>query len=261
MFNLNISVPELETHFIVFLRITAVLFTIPVFDSRSIPVVFKGGLALAICVILHSVTRDAQWALPQNGVLFVIGAMREITIGIIMGMSVKLVFGGIQLAGQFVGLQMGFAIGNVMDPVTGAQASYMGQLKNLIAILVFLAVDAHHWFLRGLKESFYLVPPFQFQFTDSLAEHLIRTTGNMFIICLKIGAPVMVALLLTSVALGFLARTVPQMNIFIVAFPIKIMVGLLFIGICLPYTVNFLGHLFSNMGKNLSLLLRCMGSF
>jgi flagellar biosynthetic protein FliR len=135
----------------------------------------------------------------------------------------------------------------------------VAQLKNLIAMLIFLAINAHHWFLRSLVESFRLVPPFGFHYSASLMEYLMQLGGNMFLIAIKVGAPVMVALLLTSVALGLVARTVPQMNIFIVAFPLKIVIGLLFLAFSLPYLLSFLKHLFGGLGNDILMLLKTVG--
>jgi len=232
--------------------------TVPLFDSRNIPVLFKAGLSLSTSIILFSVVRPDNIPFITKLIPFGIGMLGEIILGVIIGLSVRLIFAGIQLAGQLVGYQMGFGIVNVMDPQTSAQVSVIAQLKYLIAMLIFLAVNAHHWFLRALVESFRLVPPLDFQFNNSLLEQLMGVANNMFVIAIKIGAPMVVSLLLTSVSLGLVARTVPQINIFIVAFPLKIAVGLLFLGLSLPYLSSFLGGIFGHLGSDILFLLRAM---
>lgn len=259
MTNFSISLPQLQMFFLVFLRVIAILMTVPVFSSKNIPLLFRVGLGFSITVLLIPLLKISEISFLPDVIPFGIGVLSELALGITIGLSVRLVFAGIQLAGQLAGFQMGFAIVNVMDPLTSAQVSIVAQLKYLIAILIFLAINAHHWFLRALVESFRLVPPFGFHFSASLMEYLMRLGGNMFLIAIKVAAPVMVALLLTSVALGLVARTVPQMNIFIVAFPLKIVIGLLFLAFSLPYLLSFLKQLFGGLGNDILLLLKAVG--
>jgi flagellar biosynthetic protein FliR len=189
---------------------------------------------------------------------FGLGVIGEIILGVTIGLSVRLLFAGIQLAGQLAGFQMGLAIVNVMDPQTSAQVPILAQFNNLIAMMVFLAINAHHWFLRSLMESFRLVPPFNFTLNYSLVEHLMMLGGNMFIIALKIGAPIIATMLITSVALGLIARTVPQMHIFIVAMPLKILIGLLMLSLTAPYLSSFLHEVFRGLGRDIFLILKTM---
>ena len=254
----NISLPQLQIFFLIFLRVGAIMMFIPVFDSRNIPVLFKAGLAFSVSILLFPILKLNDIPFITSTIPFGIGVIGEIMLGAVIGLSVKLIFAGIQLAGQLAGFQMGLSIANVMDPVTSAQISIIAQLNNLMAMLIFLTINAHHMFLRALAESFRLIPPFDVQFSNSLIEHLISLSGNMFIIAIKVGAPVIVALLLTNVAFGLIARTVPQMNIFLVAMPIQIVVGLLFLAFALPYLLPFFRQIFNESGRDILLLLRAM---
>jgi len=173
-------------------------------------------------------------------------------------MFVRMIFAGIQLAGQLAGYQMGLAIANVLDPATSGQFPIISQIYNLIAMLIFITINAHHWFLRAIKESFTLVPPLGFQFSSSLADQLVSLSGNIFVIAVKVGAPIIVVLLLTSVASGLIARTVPQMNVFIVAMPLKIAVGLLFLILSIPYLVVFLRQIFHDFGSSIMFIMKAM---
>jgi flagellar biosynthetic protein FliR len=258
MDELNISLPQLQMFFLVFLRVTSIMMTVPLFESPNIPLLFKVGLSVTVSIILFPILKLNNTPFISEIIPFAIGVAGEIILGVIIGLSVRLIFAGIQLAGQLVGFQMGFAIVSIMDPLTSARVSVIAHLNNLIGMLVFLSINAHHWFLRGLVESFRLVPPFEFQFSNSLMQRLTSLTGNMFVISIKIGAPVIAVLLLTSVAFGLIARTSPQMNIMIVAMPLKILVGLLFFGISIPYVISFLRQLFNGLGNDFFLLLRSM---
>lgn len=259
MLALNLSLGQLQAFMVIFFRVSAILFAAPVFDSRNIPLLFKVGLAISVSLLLYPMVHLDTTTALTNIVSFAFWVGAEIAVGVVIGMSVKMFFTGIQLAGQFAGFQMGLAIANVMDPATSAQLPILAQFKNLFAVLIFLVTNAHHWFFRALVESFTLVPPFQIQVHDNLFAAVMAMAANIFIIAVKIGAPVMGAMLITSVAFGLLARTVPQMNVFIVAMPVKIILGLIFLSISLPYIAAFLGDRFTYLGRDIVHLMKLMG--
>jgi flagellar biosynthetic protein FliR len=247
---------QLQMFFLIFLRVGAILMSMPIFKSKSIPVLFKFGLALAASIILFPLLDLKAFPVLANLGNFVIGAIGEILLGITIGMAVNLIFVGLQMAGQISGYQMGMALARVMDPSAGQQVPLLAQFFQLFAFLIFLSINAHHWFLMALADSFQLVPPFGFKISGSLIEQLIHIAGNMFVIAIKVGAPVIAALLLTSVAFGLIARTVPQMNVLFVAMPLKIIIGLLFIGFSLPYLSSFLKTVFSKLGNTIFMLMK-----
>lgn len=234
--------------------------TMPVFRSESIPILFKLGLAFAVSMALYSILQLEPVPVFNHLIPFAIGVIGELMIGISIGLSMRLIFAGIQIAGQLAGYQMGLAIANVMDPSTSQQLPILSQFNQLFAMLLLLVTNAHHIFLRALAESYRLVPPFGFHFSNSLMQQIVDLGGKMFVIAVQVGAPIMAALLLVSVAFGLIARTVPQMNVFIVAMPLKIGVGLLFLGFSLPYLSTYLNSLFRGLSKNIFILLKAMSS-
>lgn len=246
--------------FLVVVRIGAIVMTMPVFRSQSIPILFKLGLAFAISMALFSILQLEPVPVFNHIFPFAIGVIGELMIGISIGLSIRLVFAGIQIAGQLAGYQMGLAIANVMDPSTSQQLPILSQFNQLFAMLLLLVTNAHHVFLRALAVSYRLVPPFGFHFSNSLMQQIVDLGGKMFVIAVQVGAPVIAALLLISVAFGLIARTVPQMNVFIVAMPLKIGVGLLFLGFSLPYLSTYLNSLFRGLSKNIFILLKAMSS-
>ena len=230
--------------------------SMPIFKSKSIPVLFKVGLAMAASIILFPLLDLKVFPVLTNLGNFAVGAIGEILLGITIGMAVNLIFVGLQMAGQISGYQMGMALARVMDPSAGQQVPLLAQFFQLFAFLIFLSINAHHWFLMALADSFQLVPPFGFKISGSLIEQLMHIAGNMFVIAIKVGAPVIAALLLTSIAFGLIARTVPQMNVLFVAMPLKIIIGLLFIGFSLPYLSAFLKTVFSKLGNTIFVLMK-----
>lgn len=256
MISISISLMQLQMFFLIFLRVGAILMSMPIFKSKSIPVLFKFGLALAASIILFPLLDLKVFPALTNLGNFAVGAIGEILLGITIGMAVNMIFVGLQMAGQISGYQMGMALARVMDPSAGQQVPLLAQFFQLFAFLIFLSINAHHWFLMALADSFQLVPPFGFKISGSLIEQLIHIAGNMFVIAIKVGAPVIAALLLTSVAFGLIARTVPQMNVLFVAMPLKIIIGLLFIGFSLPYLSSFLKTVFSKLGNTIFMLMK-----
>ena len=244
--------------FLVFIRVGAILMFMPIFDSRSIPLFFKVALAFASSIVLFPLLELEPLPLVGNVFLLGVRVISEILIGLVIGFAVKLIFAGIQLAGQLAGYQMGMALVNVMDPASSQQVPVLAQFMNLFGLLIFITINAHHWFIKALKHSFEIVPPVSASFSGSLLAQIVKMSGNVFVIGIQVGAPIIAAMLVTSVAFGLIARTVPQMNVFIVAMPLKIGVGLLFLGFSLPYFSAFLQKIFSGLGQNIILMLKAM---
>jgi flagellar biosynthetic protein FliR len=153
---------------------------------------------------------------------------------------------------------MGFAIVNVFDPITSSQVSIIAQLQYLLAVLVFIAVDGHHVFLYAIAESYRIVSPMDFHFSARLMQAISGLVGEMFVIAIKVGAPAIAVLLMIDVGFGMIARTVPQINILIVGFPVKIAIGLIGMGLALPLVARMMAVIFTGFGDRLNYLLHLM---
>jgi flagellar biosynthetic protein FliR len=258
MVSIAVPLPQLHLFFLVFLRTGAFLMSIPMLNGASVPVIFRIGLCLATSLLIFPLAAAGPLP-PDSGVIMLaVSAAGEVLIGILAGFAIRLIFEGVQLAGELAGYQMGLAIAEVIDPSSEDQVAILSQFMNLLAVLVFLALNGHHWFIRTLLESYQVIPPAGFHANGLVIERLARLTAEMFITGLKAGAPIVVALLLGTVAFGLVARTVPQVNIFIVSMPVQIALGLLFCGLSLPHLVSYLGDLFTGMPRNALALLRAM---
>jgi len=255
----SVSLSQLQILMQVLLRVAALAFAFPFFDSRTIPRIFKIGLVLGLSLAVYPHVAPAVPPLPGDWSSIALGVLREALLGTSVAIVVRSAFTGIMLAGQLAGYQMGLAIANVLDPQTSLQVPLLAQMFNLMAMLLFLTLDAHHVLIRGLVESFALVPPLGAVASGPILEHLVRVSGELFSVALQVGAPVIVAMLLVSVALGLVARAVPQMNVFIVAMPLQILVGLAFIVLSLPDLASFLRNLFTTIGENFLAVLRLSG--
>ena len=258
MLSLSFPLDQILLFLFVLVRVGAILFVVPFFESRNVPVLVKVGLAFSVTWLLVPRLDINVPSIETSLVALAMGITSEIAIGLIIGLMVQLLFAGVQLAGQMVGFQMGFAIANVVDPASSLQIPMLSQFLNLFAFMIFLTLNIHYYFIKALVDGFETIPIWGAQFDGNLYELIMQTTAHAFAMAVQIGAPVMVALMLTSVAFGLVARTVPQMQIFIVAMPVKILLGLLFLGFSLPYLSNFLKSAFHTLGQSIQGLMRLL---
>jgi flagellar biosynthesis protein FliR len=253
------SAEQIETFLLVLLRVSALIIAMPVMSERSVPGKVKAGLSLLIAFLIYPFVPPVESSSADLPALFLKMA-GEIFIGVLLGFASQLIFAGIQLGGQFIGFEMGFSIVNIVDPVTSRQISIIAEFQYLVAILVFLTLNAHHVFIMAISESYRILPPMGFHFSGELLQLLVELSRNMFVIALKISAPIIAALLFTNVGLGLIARTVPQINVFIIGFPLQIAIGLFGIGMTMPIFLHIIETLFLNMEGEFSTMLRLMGA-
>ncbi len=254
-----LSAEHAQAFILVLLRVSAIIATMPVFSERTVPATIKAALSIIIAVILFPLVVSKIPPVAQFHFLELLFYMLgEVLIGITIGFVSRLVFAAIQLAGNIIGFQMGFAIVNVIDPMTSGQVSIIAELKYLIAMLLFLTVNGHHLFFSAIAQSYEFVAPLSFHFSGQLMQFIFDMSKEMFVIALKIGAPIMAVMLFTNVALGVVARTVPQMNIFIVGFPLQISIGLLFLGLTAPLFIRILQGMFGDLEGKIITLMRLM---
>ena len=185
--------------------------------------------------------------LPENTLGFVLATGSEFLFGFIIALTAKFFLASVQLAGQFLGFQMGFNMASVMDPQTGGQSSVVSQFLYLITVLIFFSINGHYAFIKAVAHSFETVYPGTFMLKGPIVIGLMKLSSEMFIIALKLAAPIMIALFLSNLALGIVARTVPQVNILMVGFPINISLGLILFGLTINNLAPFLVGLIKAM--------------
>ena len=243
---------------LVLLRVSALLMVAPIFGHRTWLARAKVGLAFTVSIILFPIVADQPLDVPAGILPYALMMIREVLMGVVMGFVVLLLFVGIQFAGQVAGLQMGFGIVNVIDPQSSNQLSIMGQFLNILAILLLLSLNGHHTILTGLVTSFETIPLGGVVLKAGLMQKMIAITAEVFIIGVKIAAPVMTALFLVTAAMGVLARTVPQMNVFMVGFPVQISVGLGAFLVCMPLFAMLVERLIITMRRDMLVMVDFM---
>lgn len=223
------------------------IFFIPFLGSRNVPRVFKIGLSLLISLILVSIVSIDVSIMSADLLMLTTGIASEIIIGFTIGLIAKLVFSALEMAGEIIGFQMGFSIVNVIDPQTSTHVPIIGQFHTILATLIFLSINAHHLFIAAIAESFTLVPPMRFALTQQMLGGIVALSRDIFILAIRIGAPVIVALFITNIALAIISKTMPQMNVMMVGFPITIAGGLLIMVLALPLFSNLTQRAFEGL--------------
>ncbi|ADL07876.1 flagellar biosynthetic protein FliR [Thermosediminibacter oceani] len=241
---------------LVFFRILGFFILTPVFGRREFPVQGRLGVSALIAVILYPVVNKIP--LPDNLWDTVILFIRETAVGLSIGFITFVVFSAVYICGEIIDLQMGFGIVNVIDPQTNAQIPVMGNFFYILTILIFLSINGHHVLLNALMKSYDILPLGGAGLHDSFLEGMLKSFFEMFAAGVKMSIPVVAATFLADFALGVIARTVPQMNVFIVGLPFKIIIGFIALIIALPMYVLALDVLFSGSYKSIQLILRGM---
>lgn len=252
----GLTAQQFETFLLVFIRVSAMLFVFPVFSAPQIPRMVRFGLSGLIAFMIY---RTVPAIAPVTNISdLIMGVVSQLALGMIVGFVASLTFAGIQFAGEIIDLQIGFAVANVISPTTQQQVTIIGEFELALATLLFLVTDAHHLLIQGIAGSFNLVPLPFINLDPSVAANTAIFLSQAFTIVFKIAAPVAVALFLTNVGLGFMARVAPQMNVFVVGFPIQIGVGLVMLAISIPLLGTVGPQLFSDVAHQMDAVMRGM---
>lgn len=250
---MNTVIQGFPIFLLIFCRITAFFVVAPVFSSRGVPNTFKIGLGFFISFIVFLTYGMKQSIVPDAEYLLIV--IREILIGIMLGYIVYLFFSVVQTAGAFMDLQIGFAMANVIDPHTGTSAPLLGNFKYMLMMVIFLMMNGHHYLLTGLMDSYQWMPlsneMFSKLMSGSITDYLTRLVGNTFLLAIQVSAPLVVAMFLTDVGLGFLAKTAPQFNVFVIGIPLKLIIGMFLLILLMPGLAAIFERLFSIMFESM----------
>lgn len=226
------TVQQFTLYGLMLVRVSVLFSSAPILGNASIPVQVKAASALVITLLLYLAFKGGAGVYPAPANIFELGGAvaGEAFAGLIIGYTAFLLFSGIEMAGEIVDIQVGFGLVNVIDPAGGSQVSILGQFYYIVAMLFFLAIDGHHALLKALGDSFSVLPPgsvLWFKQAGHAGPLLAQFFTRLFAIAIQVAGPSIAVLFLTNLSMGLLARTLPQMNVFIVGMPLNIIVGML----------------------------------
>jgi flagellar biosynthetic protein FliR len=253
----GLSAGRFEALLLVLVRVSAMLALLPVFSQTQLPRLTRFGIGAILTLVA---ARTLPPMTPLNGLGdLVVAILAQFFVGLVFGFVAFLLFTGIQFAGEVIDIQIGFAVVNIVNPLTSQSVTVIGEFQLALATLLYLAVDAHHVLIRGIVGSFALVPLPYAGAPELVAGDIMRFFSQALFIVFQIAAPVAVALFLVNVMLGLMARVAPQMNVFIVGFPIQICVGLIMLVVSLPLFGAVFPSLVDTSAHQLDTVLRAMG--
>jgi len=247
------------TFLLVLVRLSAFFITVPLFSYRTVPAFHKVGLATALSIVVITTLDFPIIPLDSHFLLLII---KECLVGISMGLIAYIVIMAIQIAGGLIDFQMGFAIANVMDPQTGAQSPITGQYLYIFALLFLLSTNGHHLLIDGVYHSYEVLKINELSFSvgsELFVTTIIKTFSMMFLLAVQMSLPVVGALFLVDIALGIVARTVPQLNIFVVGFPLKIIVAFLFLIVVMGSMFYMMQLIFEYMLESMRTMIHLLG--
>jgi flagellar biosynthesis protein FliR len=214
-------------------RISGLMIFMPFFSHSAIPVRIKAVLMMSITAVLYPVLSSKLQIPPLERWAWVLGS--ELLVGISMGITINLLFEGVQVAGGVMSVQMGYSLINILDPQTSVETTVMSLFTELMALLTFLALDVHHWILRLLAQSFESVPPGAATFGPGFASTILRSGGSILSLGVQIAAPVLAATIAADILLGLLSKAAPQMPVLFLGPAVKGMLSVLLLAGSLPY--------------------------
>ncbi len=238
-------------------RLAGIFSAIPLFGGERVPRIIRVVLVLVMTLVCYPILKTKMPPLPSDTLSLVILVIRETLIGISLGLLSKVIFAAVEFCGHLVGMQMGFSMSSMFDPTMG-QVPLMATFQVLLAMLLFLSLEIHHVFIRAIVESYQVMPVGSWHMSGGLLKYIILLTTDLFVLGVKLAAPVMVALLATTVVLGIMARSFPQMNIFMISMPLNIGIGLLVLGLSLLVFMHTLQISFGGINEQINTLFKLL---
>ena len=255
---LSYDASQLLAFILVLVRVSGIIATAPVFGSSNIPPQIKVVLSLMLALILYPFI-PLITVYPDRPDHYIILIASEMLIGLVLGIIARFLFGAVEFAGTVIGFQMGLGMAMVFDPQSQEQISLVGRFENATATLIFLAMDGHLIVLQALVRSYSVLPPGGASISRPLVENLTELSASVFVIGLQIGAPLIVALFLANAIVGLLARSVPQIQVFVVGFPLTLMLGFIFLFFGMPFFAQAVHQMFEKLDTQYFEAIKLLG--
>ena len=250
---------QVAAFLLVLTRTSGIFFISPFLGSMNITYRIRATVAVMVALILFPVVlKQYTIQAPATILMFAFTVAKELFIGWLIGLVGYIVLTAVNTAGKIMDMQVGFAVVNMMDPTTQQQTGLIGTFLYNLTILYFVVTNGHHVILSALTESFRIIPLDSMVWNTSLPELITDLTSGIWLNGMKIAMPITFAILLTNVGMGILARTMPQMNIFVVGIPMHLMVGTTMLSMVLPFYFLFLDVMFNEIYGNISIALKAL---
>lgn len=240
--------------FLIFLRLGALLFFLPLFEGRGIPTMVRVGFALLFANIVAMIV-PTHPVLPSHALGLAVAGVSELMVGLFMGLTLRIAFQSITTAGELIALKAGFMRDASFDPFTQTSASATERLISQFAVVIFLTAGMHLQVFSSFVKSFDVVHLGEWLPSQGTVMALIWQTSQIFVIAVQIAAPFIAMNFIVNMAFAVLGKAAPQINVFVVSFAVIIFCGLLLLGMTIDMTaqhvIETLGATPANMLKGL----------
>lgn len=251
-----LSVDFILTAFLIFVRVSSLLMTAPFFSGAMIPVRIKLFFSIALTVMLYPIIplQGAVIATDAHVIQIFVAVLKEVMVGVAMGLVGQIIVSGIQFGGQIISFTTSLGFANIVDPVNRHQSALISQFMLLLGLLFFLAIDGDKMYIKALTQSFEIVPVGTVHAAHA-APVFVDMSVYLFKIGVQLASPFIVVLFLLDLSFAIFARIMPQANIFFIALPVKVGVGILLMLLVIPYLPTTFQQIYDHLWKYLSTLL------
>ncbi|MCB9365984.1 MAG: flagellar biosynthetic protein FliR [Calditrichaeota bacterium] len=257
---LPFSIASVELFVLIFIRISAALAVMPIFKHRAVPQMVKACFAVAMALLIVPSVAMPERAVTATIWDYAFMGLTETLCGLLMGFAGQFIFFAIDVCGRIIGLQSGLSIVSTIDPNSEIQSDVLTQIYEMLAILVFLSLDGHLMMLEAVRASFDAIAIGGLSLDGKLAEWSIVQSGDILFRGVQLAAPMMVTLFLSDVALGILTRVAPTMNVFVLGFPLKVGLTLMFAGLTTGTIAGIFAEQYADFARELPGFLRLLGN-
>jgi len=208
---------------LLFFRFASLFIAVPIFSHKNIPIRIKAAMAFFFTIVFYNSMPELQLEITMPNIILAI--LSEFFFGLVIGVILLLAYHVITFAGGQISFMMGFSMASAIDPQTGVSMPIISQFLSLIALMVLLELDLHHWMLMYMDKSLGAIPLGGFLMSEDLFNYILHATSNMFLVGFMIAFPIIALSWLADIIFGMLMKTMPQFNLLVIGFPIKIMVS------------------------------------
>jgi len=242
----------------IFIRVTAVFVTAPLFSNKAFPAMAKIALALVISYLIFTFIDKDSIQLEVTISFIFTNVIKEILTGVILGFSVALLFFAISFAGTIIGFDIGMAMAQVLNPTEETNNNVLGEYLYILAILILILINGHHYIIRSITYSFTIVPIGMYTLNTEVFDFIVKMGASVFVLAVKIASPILVSFFLVHLAEGIMARVIPQMQVFFVTYPLKIGIGIVMLMVTIPLYVYLIKNLLHSYEDKLYQLIQTM---
>ena len=250
-----ITMVQVQVLMLIVARILGLMVEVPIFSDRTISKSFKMAFIFTFAFLLWFVVPFNADLLPKQPELYILSLVNEFMIGFMLASVVRIIFEGVEAAGDLMGSQMGLSVASMLDPSTGAQTTVTAKIFRWIIIILFLSIDGHHFILTALYRSFDILPMLNSWNIGAGCMEIANLGANIFAIAIQLSAPILLVIFLLDFCFGLISRVAPQVNVFQLGFQVKPALGMMVLLLMIPLLMERVLWLINMMIEKLSVIL------